>query len=111
MVRKYQQFKMCSCQIGKHLSRLIQDYGLNHPTLSAYRICGKYNNIFTKCTNKNQFDTLMTAVADVRKGQIDKNFYIRLWQLNGELKNYKPTLCYFENNPIHHPQIMHIQAK
>ncbi len=31
--------------------------------------CSKYINIFTRCTNRNQYDILMTAVADVRKGQ------------------------------------------
>ncbi len=36
-------------------------------------ICGKYINIFTICTNRNQYDILMTAVADVSKGETDKS--------------------------------------
>ncbi len=50
------------------LGELNQVYGPNHPTLS---ICGKYINIFIRCTNRNQYDILMTAAADVSKGQTD----------------------------------------
>ncbi len=48
---------------------LNQVYGPNCPT-QAQSICGKYN-FFPRCTNRNQFDILMTTVADVIKGQTD----------------------------------------
>ncbi len=41
---------------------------LKHPTPSDQSMCGKYN-IFNRCTNRNQLDILMKAVANVRKGQ------------------------------------------
>ncbi len=41
---------------------------------STYSMCGKYNSIFTTCTNRNKFDILMTGVADVRKGQVDMSY-------------------------------------
>ncbi len=50
---------------------LNQVYGPNHPTTSAWSICCKYNNTFTRCTYRNQFDILMIAVSDVTKGQTD----------------------------------------
>ncbi len=31
-------------------------------------------NIFTRCTKRNQFDILLTAVADVSKGQTDMTY-------------------------------------
>ncbi len=43
------------------LGGLNQVNGPNRPTPSAQSICGKYNNIFTRCTSRNQFDILMTA--------------------------------------------------
>ncbi len=43
---------------------------LPHSICSEF-ICGKYNNIFARYTNRNQFDILKTDVADVRKGQTD----------------------------------------
>ncbi len=51
------------------LGRLNQVYRTNHPTPSAQSIYDKYNNIFTRCNIRNQFDILMTVVADGRKGQ------------------------------------------
>ncbi len=36
--------------------------------------CGKYINIFSRCTNRNQRDILITAVANVSKGQTDMWF-------------------------------------
>ncbi len=36
--------------------------------LPLLRVSAKYTSI-ARCTNRNQFDILMTAVADVRKGQ------------------------------------------
>ncbi len=53
------------------LNGLNQVYGPNRPTPSAQSICGIYINIFTRRTIRNQFDMLLTAVADVRKGQTD----------------------------------------
>ncbi len=45
--------------------------GLNqvYPISSVLTICGKYINIFTRCTNRNQHDILLTVVANVIKGQ------------------------------------------
>ncbi len=48
---------------------LNQVYGPNCPTPSVKGICGKYINIFTRCTNRNQYDILKTAAGDVCKGQ------------------------------------------
>ncbi len=42
--------------------------------LSVESICGKYINIFTRCTIRNQHDILKTAVADVSKGQTDMSY-------------------------------------
>ncbi len=56
---------------GPGLGGLNQVYRPNCPTPSVYGICGKYINIFTRCTIRNQHDILKTAVADVSKGQTD----------------------------------------
>ncbi len=57
------------CRPG--LSGLNQVYGPNCLTPSVQSICGKYINIFTRCTIRNQHDILKTAVADVSKWQTD----------------------------------------
>ncbi len=49
------------CELA--LGELNQVYGPNCPTPSAWNICGKYN-IFTRCKNRNMFDTLMTTVEN-----------------------------------------------
>ncbi len=54
---------------GPDFGGLNQAYGPNHPTTSVYSICGKYTNIFIRCTNRNQFDIQMTAVAYVRNDE------------------------------------------
>ncbi len=51
---------------------LTQVFRPNHPTPSTQSIYGKYNNIFTTCTNMNQFDILKKAVTDVRNRQSDR---------------------------------------
>ncbi len=51
------------------LGGLNQAYGPNRLSPSACRICAKNNYILIRCTNRNQFDILMTAVIYVRKGQ------------------------------------------
>ncbi len=53
------------CEPG--LGGLNQVNEPTHPTPSAQSFCVKNNNIFTRCTSTNQFDVLMTAVANVRK--------------------------------------------
>ncbi len=40
---------------------LNQVYRPNRPTPSVKSMCGKYINIFTRCTNRNQDDILMTT--------------------------------------------------
>ncbi len=47
------------------LGGLNQVNGPNRPTRSV--ICGKYINIFTRCTNRNLHNILMTVVVDVSK--------------------------------------------
>ncbi len=44
---------------------------LSHPLYLRIFNCGNYYILFTRCTNSNQFNILMTAVANVRKGQRD----------------------------------------
>ncbi len=61
------------------LGGLRQVYGPNCPTPSVQSICGKYINILNRYTNRNQHDILMTAVADVSKGQAEVSY-------KGELK-------------------------
>ncbi len=56
---------------GPDLCGLNQVYGPNCHTSSVYSICVKYINIFTRRTNRYQYDILMTAVANVSKGQTD----------------------------------------
>ncbi len=58
---------------GPGLSRSNQVCWPNRLTPSSQSICGKYNTIFTSCTNKNQFDIIMTAAANFRKGQTDSH--------------------------------------
>ncbi len=58
--------RVMDCRPG--LSGLHKVYGPNRPTPYNLSICGKYN-IFTRCTNRKQFDIKMTAVADVKKGK------------------------------------------
>ncbi len=53
---------------------LNEVYGPNRPTPSINNICGKYINIFTRCTIRNQHDILKTAVADVSKGQTNMSY-------------------------------------
>ncbi len=48
------------CSLG--LGGLNQAYRSNHPTM-----LNVYNNIFTRCVIRNQFDILLTAIANVRK--------------------------------------------
>ncbi len=48
------------------LGGINQFYGPNGSTP-----CGRYKNIFTQCTIRNQFSILITVVADVRYGQTD----------------------------------------
>ncbi len=50
---------------------LNQDYWPNCPTPVNQNVYSKYIVIFTRCTTMNQYDILMTAVADVSKGQTD----------------------------------------
>ncbi len=56
---------------GPGLGGLNQVYGPNCHTPSFKSICGKYINIFTRYTNRNHYDILLTAAADVSKGQTD----------------------------------------
>ncbi len=44
-------------------------YGPKRTTPSAHSTCGQNNNIFNRCSNRNQMDILMTGGADVNKGQ------------------------------------------
>ncbi len=61
-------------------NKFNQVYRSNRPTpRSVYSICGKYINIFTRCTNRNQHDTLMTAVANVSKGQTRMSYGLRVY--------------------------------
>ncbi len=53
------------------LGGLNQVDGPNCLTPFSQNIHGKKNNIFTRCTNRNLFDMLLTAVANVRNGQTD----------------------------------------
>ncbi len=55
---------------GPGLGWLNQVYESNHPSLPLLRVYMASITISTRCTNRNQFDILLTAVADVRKGQI-----------------------------------------
>ncbi len=53
--------------------------GLNqvmNPTVSLplLRVYVEYINIFTRCSIMNQFDILLTAVANVSKGQTDMSY-------------------------------------
>ncbi len=59
---------------GPSLSGLNKVYGPNRPTPSVQSICGKYINIFTRFTNMNQYDILMTAVGDAFKRQTDISY-------------------------------------
>ncbi len=59
---------------GPSLCELNQVYWPNRPTPSVQGICGKYINIFTRCTIRNQQDILKTAVADVSKGKTDMSY-------------------------------------
>ncbi len=54
---------------GPGLCGLNQGFGPNWPTPSVKSFCGKYINIFTRRTTKNQHGILRTVVADVSKGQ------------------------------------------
>ncbi len=54
---------------GPSLSGLNKVYGPNRPTPS-----GKYINIFTRFTNMNHYDILMTAVGDAFKRQTDISY-------------------------------------
>ncbi len=72
--------KVLDCRPG--LGELNQVYAPNRPTPSAWSICGKYINIFTKCTIRKQHDILKTAVADVSKGQTDMSHKGELQKLN-----------------------------
>ncbi len=54
---------------GSGLCGLNQVYGPTCPTPPVQSIYGKYINIFTRCTNRNQHDILMTVVANVSKGK------------------------------------------
>ncbi len=54
------------CRPG--LGGLSKVYGLNRPT-----------HIFTRCTNRTQYDIIMTAATNVRKAQTDMSY-------KGELK-------------------------
>ncbi len=56
------------------LGGLNQVYGPNRYTRSVKGICGKYINIFTRCTIRNQHDIIKTAIADVSKGQTDISY-------------------------------------
>ncbi len=71
--------RVLNCRPG--LSGLKQVYGPNHPTPSTQSICQKYNNIFIRCTNRNQFDIIMTAVANDRIGQTDMPYKGEYWTL------------------------------
>ncbi len=59
---------------GPGLGGLNQFYGHNCLTPSVKSICGKYTNIITRCTNRNQYDIIMTAAAYVSKGQTDMSY-------------------------------------
>ncbi len=59
--------RVLECRPG--IGGLSQVHGPNCPTPSVQIIYGKYINIFTRCTNRKQHDILITAVADVCKGQ------------------------------------------
>ncbi len=59
---------------GPDLGGLNQVYRSNLSISSVLSICVKYINIFIRCTNRNQHDILMTAVANVSKGQIDTSY-------------------------------------
>ncbi len=47
------------------LGGLNQGYGPNRPNPSVWSSCDMYINIFTRCTKRNQYDILMTVIADV----------------------------------------------
>ncbi len=60
---------------GPGLGELNQVYGHNCLIPSAKSICGKYNIITRyQCTNRNQLNIIMTAVANVKKGQADISY-------------------------------------
>ncbi len=64
-----QYHSVLDCRPG--LGGLNQVYGTNYHIPSLYSICGKYINIFTRHTIRNQHDILKTAFANVSKGQTD----------------------------------------
>ncbi len=71
---------------GPGLGGLKQVMGPTIPfPLFRVSICGRYINIFTRCTNRNQYDILMTAAADVSKGQTDISY-------KGEESTWEPQL-------------------
>ncbi len=66
---KHTEYHWVPWTVDQCLGGIHEVYGPNHPTPFAQSICGKNNNIYTRCINTNQFDILMTAIADVKKGQ------------------------------------------
>ncbi len=61
------------CRPG--IDGLNQVYGPNHHFPSVQSICGKYINLFTRCTIKNQHDILYMFLSDIFDIMDEHNTY------------------------------------
>ncbi len=91
------------------LRGLNQVYGHNCPTSSVKIICGKYINIFTRCTNRNQYDILMTAAVGVLKGQTAMSYKSELQTLTKQSMRHQ--VCTGETRHISESTITMLMSR